>query len=176
MKTRILGGLSGALIALALAGCSSSSSSSTTTTTTSTTLPATGVSGASSPRALGAVYAGALKDGAKFCTAYALPAQVSGCTADLSQATGASLKGFKVGAVAVQGSQAVITFTGTACAGGQCVSNSDPNAGTNPESAVYGGSTFAELFAAANDPNSANDSPFIAAAVQQGGRWYASGF
>jgi hypothetical protein len=117
MNTWILGGLSAALIAIALAGCSSSSSSSTTTTTTSTTLPAAGVSGASSPRALGVVYAGALKNGAKFCTAYALPAQVSDCTADLSQAKGASLKGFKVGAVAVQGTQAVITFTGTACSG-----------------------------------------------------------
>jgi hypothetical protein len=94
---------------------------------------------------------------------------------DLSQG-GTTLKDWKVGNVTVQGDQAVITFTGTACQGSQCVSNSDPNAATNPESAVYAGSSFAETFAAANDPNSQNNSPFIAAAVLQGGTWYASGF
>jgi hypothetical protein len=177
MNSRILGGLSAGLIALLLAGCSSSSSSPPTTTTTSTTLPATAVSGAGSPRDLGVQYADALKMGAaKFCTTYALPSQVSECSGDLSQLTGASLKGFKVGAVAVQGDQAVISFTGTACAGSQCVSNSDPNGATDPESAVYVGSSFAELFAAANNPNSQSNSPFIGAGVQQGGRWYASGF
>jgi hypothetical protein len=175
MQTRILGGLSAGLIALVFAGCSSSSSSPSTTTTTSTTAPAPAVSGASSPRVLGTQFATAFHSPAKFCTTYAVPSQVSGCTGDLSHG-GVSLKDWKVGNVTVQGNQAVITFTGTACQGSQCVSNSDPNAATDPESAVYAGSTFAETFATANDPNSQNNSPFIAAAVQQGGTWYASGF
>ena len=76
----------------------------------------------------------------------------------------------------VQGTQAVITFTGTACSGAQCMSNSDPTAATNPNSAAYAGPTFAAAFATADDPNSQHSSPFVAAAVAQGGAWYASGF
>jgi hypothetical protein len=100
---------------------------------------------------------------------------VSSCTGDLGQA-GGSLKDWKVGNVTIDAGQAVITFTGTACQGSQCVSNSDPNAATNPESAVYAGSSFAATFAVANDPSNQNNSPFVAAAVEQSGRWYASGF
>ena len=76
----------------------------------------------------------------------------------------------------MQGDQAIVTFTGTACQGSQCVSNSDPNAATAPSSAYYAGADFAAAFATANNPSSQNSSPFVAAAVQQDGRWYASGF
>ena len=174
MQRRIVGGFSAGVLVLLLAGCSSATSS-PTTTTTSTTEPATAVSGASSPEKLGAQFAGSLHAPTKFCTTYAVPSQVPACTSDLSQG-GVSLKNWKVGHVTVLGDQAVITFTGTACQGSQCVSNSDPNAATDPESAMYAGSSFAATFAAANDPNNQNNSPFIAAAVQQGGTWYASGF
>jgi hypothetical protein len=87
-----------------------------------------------------------------------------------------TIKDWAVGNVTVQGDQAVVTFTGTDCQGSQCVSNSDPNAATASSSAFYAGPDFAAAFAAANNPNSPTSSPFVAAAVQQDGRWYASGF
>ena len=180
MRKRILGVLGASVVVLVLAGCSSSSSPPTSTTTpppasTSTTKPATATSGASSPQALGTMFATAFQSPATFCTAYAAPSQVAKCSTDLIH-VGVTLKNWEVGNVSVQGDQAVITFTGTSCQGTQCGSNSDPNATTNPESPFFVGTTFAETFAGANDPNSQNSSPFIAAAVQQDGRWYASGF
>ena len=97
------------------------------------------------------------------------------CTGDFTSGQ-VSFKDWKVGDVTVQGSQALITYTGTVCQGSQCVSNSDPKAATTPASAAYAGSSFADAFATANDPNSQNSTPFVAAAVQQGGKWFASGF
>ncbi len=178
MRTRILGGTGAVALALVLTGCSSSSASPTTTTTTSTTVAAaTTTSGASTAQELAAKTAEALMGGSasKFCVSYAVESQVSSCTSDISS-SGVTFKDWKVGAVTVQGDQAVITFTGTTCQGSTCVSNSDPNAATDPESAAYAGSSFAETFATANNPNSENGSPFVAAAVQQNGAWYASGF
>ena len=97
-----------------------------------------------------------------------------GTTPSTADFTGgkATFKDWAVGDVTVQGDQAVITFTGTACQGGQCVSNSDPKAATNSASAIFAGSTFAEAFATADNPNSQNSPPFVAAAVQQRG-WRA---
>ncbi|MGA2837117.1 MAG: hypothetical protein ABSF84_11025 [Acidimicrobiales bacterium] len=184
MHIRLVGGLGAGILALLLTGCSSSASSSSTTakasttsTTTSTTGATTDTTGASSAQELGTQFADAVEGGspASFCTTYAVPSQVSECTGDVTSGK-VSFKDLKVGDVTVQGSQAVITLTGTACEGSQCVSNSDPNAATDPESAVYAGSTFAEAFATANNPNSQNSSPFVVAGIQQGGAWYASGF
>lgn len=184
MKAQLLGGMAAGVLALTLAGCSSSATStpttvksSTSTTSTSTTLPATTTTGASSPEVLANQFVAAIqsKNTSAFCTTYAVPDQVSACAGDFSSG-GVSFKDWKVGVVSTQGMQAVISFTGTACQGSQCVSNSDPKSATDPESSAYVGSSFDALFAAANDPNSQNSSPFLAAAVQQGGAWYASGF
>ena len=174
------------LVALLLAGCSSSSSSSTTTkptASTTTTVAATSTTGAAATTgaasaqdlATAFVTAVAGSSPASFCTTHAVPGQVSSCTS-AAAGSGTTFKGWAVGDVTFQGDQAVITYTGTVCQGGQCISNSDPEAATNPSSAVYAGATSAAAFATADDPNSQNSSPFVAAGVQQSGRWYASGF
>ena len=189
MRTRIVDGLIAGAAAVALAGCSSSYStpsttaastaSTTTSTATSTTTagPAAHPTGAPSAQDLAAEFVTATSSPAPatFCTTYALPSEVATCTKDFT-GFGVTFKQWAVGDVTVQGTQAVITYTGSACSGSQCVSNSDPQGATDPESAAYAGSTFDAAFATANDPNSPNSTPFVAAAVEQDGAWYASGF
>jgi len=188
MTRRIIGATALGVIGLALAGCSSSSGSSTTTTTSSSgssTPGATGSTGTtattgSTPASTGSASAKDVgtayitlstgSDPTAFCK-YAVPDQVSACQTDLTP-SGTPLKfnNMALGTVDVQGSQAVINITGSFCQGGQCQSNSDPNVATS------GGTSFSDAFAAANDPNSQDGSPFVIAAVLQNGAWYASGF
>ena len=182
MSKRLVGGAALAFVGLALAGCSSSSTSATTTTaaapaTTSTTTTSTtaaapaATTGGATPQDVATAFIAALQtpDPSTFCATYAVSDQVSSCKSDLSQA-GATAKGLAVGNVQIEGNQAVVNITGTFCQGAQCASNSDPNA------AMSDGTSFSDAFATANDPNSANASPFSAAAVLVNGRWYASGF
>ena len=181
MSKRLVGGAALAFVGLALAGCSSSSTSATTTTaaataTTSTTTSTTtsapaATTGGATPQDVATAFIAALQtpDPSSFCATYAVSDQVSSCKSDLSQA-GSTAKGLAVGNVQIDGNQAVINITGTFCQGAQCASNSDPNA------AMSNGTSFSDAFATANDPNSANASPFSAAAVLVNGRWYASGF
>jgi hypothetical protein len=183
MRTRILGGLGVGLLTLTLAGCSSSSSSPTTTAktaaaaSTSTTSQFSAATGASSAQELANRFAAAANGGslASFCAHCAVPSQVTTCAGDFSGGQ-VTVKNWRVGEVTVQGPHAVITNTGTACAGSRCISNSDPKAASNPNSAAYAGTTFVDAFVAANDLNSQTSTSFVAAAVLQIGEWYASGF
>lgn len=182
MKVRLVGGAMLALVGVALAGCSSSSSSATTTTPTTTggsgattsSAPAPASVGAASPRDLGTAWLAAVATPhpESFC-AYAAPGQAASCMSTLTVPAGQSAPTYKnaaVGNVVTQQNQAIINFTGTVCQGAQCVSNTDPSVGTAD------GTSFAEAFATANNPNSPNSTPFVNAAVLQNGRWYASGF
>jgi hypothetical protein len=182
MSKRLVGGAVLAFVGLALAGCSSSSTSATTTTaaakattttsTTSTTVAApAGTTGAATPQDIGTAFLAAIQssDPSSFCDSYVVSDQVSNCKSDVSQ-SGSTFKGMAMGQVQVDGSQAIVNITGTICQGAQCASNSDPN------SAMSDGTSFSDAFAAANDPNDSNSSPFVAAAVLVNGRWYASGF
>jgi hypothetical protein len=181
-------GLSGVMclgLGITLAACSSSSTASTTTTTaakstttttaakSTTTTTSAGGHGLSSPQAVGAAFVTAIntKNFAGFC-AIAAPGQEGACTNTIAGLTSgaATLSNWALGTVTTQGDQAIINFTGTACAGEQCASNGDVN------SAQSDGSTFAKAFAVANNSNDPNSSPFATAAVRVNGAWYASGF
>lgn len=185
MNKRIPGGVMAVLVGLTLAGCSSSSSSSSTTgspatpttsvdaatTTSTTTESASPPTGAATARALGAAYVALLPTGdpGSFCTAYAVASQVSACRMVIAD-SGVTFSHMALGTVTVNGDHAVITTTGTACKGTQCISNADANR------AMAGGIPFVAAYASADNPDSPTGSPFVGAAVRVGGRWFARGF
>lgn len=81
-------------------------------------------------------------------------------------------KNFRLGYIAVKGSQAVVGVTGTYCTAGQtpgCVTNSDP-------AAIFSAArTFPVLFAqaeAGNNPNVTGNSYTLAPCVRIGTNWY----
>jgi hypothetical protein len=167
-------------VGIGLAGCSSSSTSTsttaakpaTTTTTTPTSTTAAGT-GLATPQAVGTAFVTAIntKNFSGFC-AIAAPGQEENCTNDVSAINSgqATFSNWALGTVTTQGDQAIINFTGTACSGEQCASNGDAN------SAQSDGTSFAKAFAAANNSNSSDSTPFATAAVRVNGQWYASGF
>ncbi len=181
---RKLGGTALIVVAIGLAACSSSSPSSTHTTatkaptTTSDQAPITtstgassSSSGAASAKQLGQAFVTSLQDGdyGSFC-AFATADQVAKCKSDIAEAgSSTTFKNIALGSVVVQGGQALITLTGTVCVSGQCQSESNPNAAT-------ANSTFAKTYAQASNSNDPNGSFFVSAGVEQGGRWYATGF
>lgn len=183
MNRWIPGGVMIVVVGLAIAGCSSSSSSTSTTgsqatpttsagaTATSTTESTTPPTGAATAQALGAAYVALLptSDPGSFCTAYAVVSQVSACRMVVA-GSGVTFSHMALGKVTVHGDHAVITTTGMACKGTQCITNSDANR------AMAGGTPFAAAYASADNPNSPTGSPFVGAAVRVGGRWFARGF
>ena len=181
MNKWIPGGAMVIVVGLSLAGCSSSNSSTSTTgsqapPTTSadvatTTQPTTPPTGAATARALGAAYVALLPTGdpGSFCTGYAVASQVSACRMVLA-GSGVTFSHMALGTVTVDGDHAVITTTGMACKGTQCITNTDANR------AMGGGTPFVAAYASADNPNSPTGSPFVGAAVRVGGRWFARGF
>jgi hypothetical protein len=151
--------------AIALAGCSSSSSSSpTSTSSTSTTTT-------NSPQALAAELVEKLNanDLNAVCT-LALPSEKAACAsgATTMASNDGTYKNLVLGKVHVDGPQAVLSMTGSACAGSVCDSNTDP------DGAFSKGQSFAEAFSSANAAHTG--SPFYVPLIQQGGTWYVSGF
>jgi hypothetical protein len=125
----------------------------------------------------GAAFVGVLaavssKDPAALCEytdAYA--SSVAQCKAQISQASrgqAAYIESVKIGYVAIDGTRALVGFTGKICPPGntrECVANADP-------SAIFSaGNTFTALWAQTVNPDSGNAYSLLPC-VEVGGKWY----
>jgi hypothetical protein len=130
----------------------------------------------------GAALAGVLaalssKDPAASCDyAYAYASSVAQCKAGISQASeyqAGYVVSVKIGYVAIDGTHALVGFTGKVCPPGnnpECVTNADP-------SAIFSaGNTFTTLWSQTVNPTSSNPASSngytLLPCVEVGGKWY----
>ncbi|MBO0825644.1 MAG: hypothetical protein J2P27_17590, partial [Actinobacteria bacterium] len=100
------------------------------------------------------------------------PASLARCRAELSQIPRNQMpysESVKIGYVAIDGTRALVGFTGTICSPGstpECVTNTDP------DSIFYTMESFATLWARMVNSSSGNTYALLPC-VEVGGKWYA---
>jgi hypothetical protein len=136
--------------------------------------PAPSAPGNSSPGAVvqGIVTANATNQLASGC-AYVEPSFEAQCSQDAASALASqivSVKNFAIGYVVIDGTQALVGYTGTTCGADlapQCETN------TNPAAIFSTGQSFQTLWTEANDFNSSNANTYsLYPCIEINGQWY----